>query len=1224
MGHTIAQEERKLIRKLAKLHELFAERNDQKALERTMELGRKAIDREFAIAFCGHFSAGKSSMINSLVGEEILPSSPIPTSANLVKVRSGKEYARVFFKEGKPRLYPAPYDYKTVKHHCRDGDSIKAIEISHRGARMLEDCVILDTPGIDSADDAHRIATESALHLADLIFYVMDYNHVQSELNFMFAKELTDAGKSLYLIVNQIDKHNSGELGFDEFQRSVSDSFAAWGVKPGGIFYTSLKKENLPGNQFDELRQFIKNQISAREAFLPGSISRSLVKVAEDHINDLQDEYEGKITPFEEALHTVPNEERPKLSGALSDAKEKLGALEQQASRFEEEISVGIGSILKNAYLMPFETRELAEEYLKAMQPGFKAGLFFAKQKTMQERSLRLGRFHSNLNDKVQTQIEWHLKEYLLKWMKDKGVQDSGLTASVQSFKVEITPKLLEETVKDGAGLSGDYVLVYTNDATEAVKMEVRKQLQQLKVSLAKAAAAQAEEEKDELLKDMERLSVLEAAYQEMKAGKNTLSNLKGEVFDILYSDKELFVGVQPEELFASPEADEEIMENGDVLPLHDDKPEHVFAEEDQTGQKKKNDQSLEEFHQHISEVIGKLTHSANEINDLPGLGKLSRELSDKAYRLQNRQFTVALFGAFSAGKSSFANALIGEKLLPVSPNPTTAAINKIKPVDGLHPHGTVHVKAKDPEQLLGEVNRSLKLFGLSAKNLNEAVLKAAAINGAEDRGAEERLHASFLKAFCNGFSLFEGRFGSMLSLDLESFPAYVADEEKSCFVEVIEVFYDCPLTREGITLVDTPGADSINARHTGVAFDYIKNSDAILFVTYYNHAFSRADREFLIQLGRVKDAFELDKMFFLVNAVDLAGSEVELHSVLEYVREQLMKYGIRKPNLYPVSSMLALKEKRENAEALHSGFATFEESFYSFIANDLTGMAIDSANAKWEQAVNQLEEMIQSALESSEKKQRRLDELAETKEAAVAAIRNQVPEQLLFRMLQEADELVYYIKQRVFFRFGEFFREAFNPAVLKDDGRDLKKALQSSLEDLLASIGYDFAQELRASTVRVEHFIGKIMSDFQENLSKELKKVHSGLSFTQADPLTFAEMEFEEAFKTMDRGVFRKTLGAFKNPKAFFEKNEKKQMSEDLEHLFQLPADEYLKMENARMKEHYSEALQNQFSFLLDDIEDQVSEFFMAISSAIGSEIPVSTLEEKLAAIRENCEDLH
>ena len=55
--------------------------------------------------------------------------------------------------------------------------------------------------------------------------------------------------------------------------------------------------------------------------------------------------------------------------------------------------------------------------------------------------------------------------------------------------------------------------------------------------------------------------------------------------------------------------------------------------------------------------------------------------LRKKAERLEGQEFTVALFGAFSAGKSSFSNALIGENILPVSPNPTTATINRIRPV---------------------------------------------------------------------------------------------------------------------------------------------------------------------------------------------------------------------------------------------------------------------------------------------------------------------------------------------------------------------------------------------------------------------------------------------------------------------------------------------------------------------------------------------------------------
>ena len=64
----------------------------------------------------------------------------------------------------------------------------------------------------------------------------------------------------------------------------------------------------------------------------------------------------------------------------------------------------------------------------------------------------------------------------------------------------------------------------------------------------------------------------------------------------------------------------------------------------------------------------------------MPALKHVQQEVIEKRRRVETKQFTVALFGAFSAGKSSFANALLGEKVLPV-PNPTTATINQILPV---------------------------------------------------------------------------------------------------------------------------------------------------------------------------------------------------------------------------------------------------------------------------------------------------------------------------------------------------------------------------------------------------------------------------------------------------------------------------------------------------------------------------------------------------------------
>lgn len=87
--------------------------------------------------------------------------------------------------------------------------------------------------------------------------------------------------------------------------------------------------------------------------------------------------------------------------------------------------------------------------------------------------------------------------------------------------------------------------------------------------------------------------------------------------------------------------------------------------------------------------------------------------------------------------------------------------------------------------------------------------------------------------------------------------------------------------------------------------------------MTYFNHAFAKADREFLIQLGRVKDSFELDKMFFVVNAIDLASNEEEADLVKQYVKDELQRFGIRFPRVFGVSSLQALQEK-ENKMQLH------------------------------------------------------------------------------------------------------------------------------------------------------------------------------------------------------------------------------------------------------------------------------------------------------------------
>ncbi|MCL6572097.1 MAG: dynamin family protein [Bacillus sp. (in: Bacteria)] len=1184
--------------KISSIYDYLVEQNDEKNAEKLKQLAQKLEQREFMIAFCGHFSAGKSTMINRLVGENLLPASPIPTSANLVKVKSGEDYAKVFFKNEKPRLYLAPYNYELVKKYCKDGDQIEAIEISHRESGLPVNTVIMDTPGIDSADDAHRISTESALHLADLILYVMDYNHVQAELNFLFTRELTEAGKEFYLVINQVDKHKDEELTFHDYQNSVVDSFASWGVRPARIFYTSLKNEDNSFNEFNHLKGFITDKIASRDQFLVPSIDQSLRKIAQDHLKHTSQLAEDELESTMEILNELSIKERSELSVTYQEITNNLGTIKKGVEETDKEFDLQINKLLKNAYLMPFQTRALAQSYLEACQPDFKIGFLFSKQKTADEKKARLESFHQDILDKTKSQLEWHVRKLLLHTLKETGLDQGQLLSFAQSYSIDVPTDLLISTVKTGARLSGEYVLHYTEDVASGINRIAKIQLDEFKMSFLTSLKA----ETNKLLKQYEQeYSRTERYVNALALQKEYQQNAilkKARIEELLI--EEVSLKDANYHLFAQVEEEFEVVKSELEKPSRQT---HIY---DSPSSKEVIELPDEDFKalpasDHLREIVNRLHNTSTLINDLPGFQALSKELGAQAERLENKGFTVALFGAFSAGKSSFANALMGEATLPVSPNPTTAAINKIKPVSEIHQHGTVLVKFKSAKAMLEDVNQSLKVFDLQAENFDEAFMK---INKMVPKQGQESVlemtHSTFLQAFNNGSSTFVKSLGTVLETDLTEFNEYVAHEEKSCFVEWIELYYDCELTRKGITLVDTPGADSINARHTNVAFDYIKNADACLFVTYYNHAFSKADREFLIQLGRVKESFQMDKMFFIINAIDLVEDENEKEMVAQYVQEQLSSYGINNPHLYSVSSLLALQEKNSRKSGMNSGLSNFEQVFYQYISNDLTEMAISSAETELERIHDLVAKLIQSSQEDRTIKEKKRLDIETQKELIKVLIEGQSVEHLETRLIQEADELVYYIKQRVFLRFGDFFKEAFNPTTLRDDGRNLKKALQGALDELLDSLGFDFAQEMRATTVRLERFAENLVAQYQFGLIRQLQEINQDLSFSTFELKFKGDVEFQAAFKHIPKQLFNKALVYFKNPRTFFEKNEKKLMSEEIYQVLNFPANQYLEYEADRLNGHYTNLVTKEFTRLLIQMNGQVDDFYLSHLSAI------------------------
>src|SRR5690606_8517707 len=201
------------------------------------------------------------------------------------------------------------------------------------------------------------------------------------------TKELLRYNSNVYLIINQIDKHRESELPFNEFKKSVEDSFKLWGVEPKGIFYTSLKSDTIAFNDFDKVKGIVEGSIvNWKDHFLENA-EQSLLKLKEEHLKFLEEEKSECKSAYADIVTDNEWDDYEELSTELHELKKRASLLsgDEFYATFERERN----ELLRNASISPYETRELLKDYLESKSPRFKVGLLFGAKKTAEEKARR-------------------------------------------------------------------------------------------------------------------------------------------------------------------------------------------------------------------------------------------------------------------------------------------------------------------------------------------------------------------------------------------------------------------------------------------------------------------------------------------------------------------------------------------------------------------------------------------------------------------------------------------------------------------------------------------------------------------------------------------------------------------------------------------------------------------------------------------------------------------
>lgn len=158
--------------------------NDRKRLR---DVAQDLTEMFFMVAVIGEFNAGKSTFINAILGDRLLPTGITPTTEYIELIRYNEQPQRV----------------PVVRE-----DGLREWAHPNTGA---EGVAIVDTPGTGSVFARHEKIAKDFLHRSDLVIFVISAKRAFAETERMYLELAKNYGKKIILVINQIDLLDEGQ-----------------------------------------------------------------------------------------------------------------------------------------------------------------------------------------------------------------------------------------------------------------------------------------------------------------------------------------------------------------------------------------------------------------------------------------------------------------------------------------------------------------------------------------------------------------------------------------------------------------------------------------------------------------------------------------------------------------------------------------------------------------------------------------------------------------------------------------------------------------------------------------------------------------------------------------------------------------------------------------------------------------------------------------------------